>query len=231
MSKLQVLVYAFILFLGAEVASYDSTGYEYTTPHSHVRVQFGGHPVYPFASGLSVNLKGQYSYRKAHIESQVRKPITQTPRHETTTTKSFQKLETSTTNNALSPNEYKHPDIYKFPNFKPISRAYISNDKKKHFTPRNIGKLNRPKKSENSKGDPVFTNQNIINNKQRMKTKPEKERSNPKHGTRAGPTNVPVVEFEPYQEYNARISYKPVSPAPEYRQEKVRMNRRVRFPE
>ena len=45
------------------------------------------------------------------------------------------------------------------------------------------------------------------------------------------PTNLPSVQFEPLPAYNKRIMTQPVTPSPLYREENIKLNRLVRFPD
>ena len=45
------------------------------------------------------------------------------------------------------------------------------------------------------------------------------------------PTNIPSVQFEPFPAYNKRIKTQQVTPNPLYREENIKLNRVVRFPD
>ena len=45
------------------------------------------------------------------------------------------------------------------------------------------------------------------------------------------PTNIPSVQFEPFPLYKKRIMTQQVTPSPLYREENIKLNRLVRFPD
>ena len=45
------------------------------------------------------------------------------------------------------------------------------------------------------------------------------------------PTNIPSVQFEPFPLYKKRIKTEQLTPSPLYREENIKFNRLVRFPD